>query len=501
MTGAILSTGDPEIKMGKGNFGQGNLNVGLQAFVAGSNNRAWGAYSVVSGGGGENSADSNSATGRWSTVGGGTMNTAGGSHSTVGDGLRNTSGLGATIGGGSINSAIGVESTIGGGGNNTAGGESATVGGGVHNSTSGVKSTIGGGDHNTATGVSSTISGGTANTASGDHATIGGGYDNAASGAHSTVGGGWLNKARGRYSVVSGGGGPAPGDSNSATGDHSTVGGGSRNIASGANSTIGGGGSNTASDASATVGGGAQNRASYFGATVGGGIENTASYPYATIPGGFRNIAEGPLSFAAGYIAYARHTGAFVWADANNYPNPDLPFVSERENQFRVRATGGGRFDVNNSRWVNIWDDGTNLISTSTGARLSTGGVWTNASDRNLKENFAAVDGKAILETLASLPISIWNYKSESPSVKHIGPTAQDFYEKFRLNKDDKSISTIDPAGIALAAIQQLKKENDAMRAELQKLQEQVRLLLGGTQTGSSQGSSEQIIGELRFDQ
>lgn len=41
---------------------------------------------------------------------------------------------------------------------------------------------------------------------------------------------------------------------------------------------------------------------------------------------------------------------------------------------------------------------------------------------------------------------------------------AQDFYALFNLGNDDKSISTIDPAGIALAGVQQLKKENDELK-------------------------------------
>ncbi len=71
MTGPITNTGDPEITMGKGNFGSGNINTGTMAFVAGSNNRARGDYSVISGGGGPDASDSNSATCSWSSIGGG----------------------------------------------------------------------------------------------------------------------------------------------------------------------------------------------------------------------------------------------------------------------------------------------------------------------------------------------------------------------------------------------------------------------------------------------
>jgi hypothetical protein len=125
-------------------------------------------------------------------------------------------------------------------------------------------------------------------------------------------------------------------------------------------------------------------------------------------------------------------------------------------------------------------------IQHSSGARLTAAGDWTNASDRNLKENFSKVDGEELLEKIEELPISRWNYKVDSDNVTHIGPTAQDFKAAFGVGANDKTISTIDPSGIALAAIKalnckmreldaktneiaQLKAELDAIKAMLQK--------------------------------
>ena len=70
------------------------------------------------------------------------------------------------------------------------------------------------------------------------------------------------------------------------------------------------------------------------------------------------------------------------------------------------------------------------------------------------------------MEKIDQLPISMWNYKAEGTVVKHIGPTAQDFHALFGVGDDDKTISTIDPAGIALAAVQELKKQNDSLATE-----------------------------------
>jgi 1-deoxy-D-xylulose 5-phosphate reductoisomerase len=55
---------------------------------------------------------------------------------------------------------------------------------------------------------------------------------------------------------------------------------------------------------------------------------------------------------------------------------------------------------------------------------------------------------------VVALPISLWSYKTQSTSIRHIGPMAQDFYTTFGLGTDDRYISTVDIEGVALAAIQ-----------------------------------------------
>ncbi len=111
-----------------------------------------------------------------------------------------------------------------------------------------------------------------------------------------------------------------------------------------------------------------------------------------------------------------------------------------------------------------------NPIEHSSGAHLTAGGVWTNASDANLKENFRPVDGAELLEKIEELPVSEWNYKVESDAITHIGPTAQDFQKVFGVGENDKSISTIDPSGIALAAIKELSKQNRELKDQNAKL-------------------------------
>ena len=92
-------------------------------------------------------------------------------------------------------------------------------------------------------------------------------------------------------------------------------------------------------------------------------------------------------------------------------------------------------------------------------------------SDRNLKENFAEVEAHKILTHLMDLPIQTWNYKAEDPSIRHIGPMAQDFARAFGVGEDDRHIHPIDATGIAFAAIQALyqliqNKEKEILRLQ-----------------------------------
>ena len=123
----------------------------------------------------------------------------------------------STMRDGNFNSASGLYSTVGGGYGNTASNPVC----------SSVGSTVSGGINNTAYNSYSTISGGIGNVACGNRATVGGGYINTASGNYSTVSGGYINIASGYISTVSGG------RNNTASGTNSGILGGQNNTTAG----------------------------------------------------------------------------------------------------------------------------------------------------------------------------------------------------------------------------------------------------------------------------
>ena len=308
-------------------------------------------------------------------------------------------------------------------------------------------------------------------------ATIVGGGDigvqNSVGNNYATVLGGLSNTARGSISVAMGNGCTASGDEATAMG-HGT-------ISSGVIST------------------------SMGDATTANGLGSVAM--------GYKSYANGETSLAAGNYANAGYDGSFVWADdsVNSY------FSDATANQFLIRAAGGvgigtsqappgglrvdsgglavtgasspnygngrGRLhrkvceagavyafnyatDLPTSLLLNSPGGNVGIGTTTPGALLQVGNatcngtMWVNASDRNTKEDFAAINPRAVLEKVSALLITEWKYKVEQDGTKHLGPMAQDFHAAFGLNgADDKHIATVDEEGVALAAIQGLNEK------------------------------------------
>jgi hypothetical protein len=67
--------------------------------------------------------------------------------------------------------------------------------------------------------------------------------------------------------------------------------------------------------------------------------------------------------------------------------------------------------------------------------------------------------------------MSTWSYKLDKGSIRHIGPMAQDFSAAFGFGSDNRSITTLDADGVALAAIQALYEEVQELRKRLAALE------------------------------
>ena len=371
-------------------------------------------------GGGGSANQPNRVTDRWGTVGGGRGNWAG-------DNAGNTStAYFSTVAGGRDNRVMDRYGFIGGGFQNRVQENYGVIPGGRSNQiTVGSSfSAIGGGRDNMVINATfGAIGGGQDNEIDdSNYAGIGGGRDNAIepSSSYSFIGGGRMNMI-----------GPAAGSA------YSAIGGGESNVINGGFGVIGGGKGNMI------------------------GMNGT----HAVIPGGENNATDGDHSFAAGNGASAMHDNSFVWSGLAG----------------GIASAGNGHFVVGAQK---VWFGTTGaaqynageFISTSTGAFLSDGGAWTDASSRELKENFQAVNAEAVLEKLMKLPILEWNYTNQPDTIRHLGPMAEDFHALFGLGPDDRSISGVDRSGVGFAAVQALarrvqerEKASAANQAEIER--------------------------------
>lgn len=151
-----------------------------------------------------------------------------------------------------------------------------------------------------------------------------------------------------------------------------------------------------------------------------------------------------------------------------------------KSNSFQVSKVGapGTQFTIYDDGSALIGDTGssTNFVMDSNG-NVTIQGALTQNSDIKTKENIQLVNADDILNKVMDLPISIWNYKFDDESVKHLGPMAQDFFKQFNLGATDNKIATIDTSGVALASIKALGEKLKIKEQQISTLEAQNKLL------------------------
>jgi trimeric autotransporter adhesin len=210
------------------------------------------------------------------------------------------------------------------------------------------------------------------------------------------------------------------------------------------------------------------------------------------------NLASGPFSLNANTsgtfnVAIGNNTldknitgnhntalGSFAGV-LNAVTNTDLENTTAIGSSAKVSTSNTMVFgDGNVNRWAfglstttgsNALQVGNNSTN-GNGAFLTQGGNWTNTSSQTKKEDFSDVNGLELLKKIQQMSIRKWKYKGTNEY--HIGPVAEDFYKLFELGVDDKSISTVDPAGIALAAIKEQQRIIQHMQTEITLLKKMI---------------------------
>ena len=166
------------------------------------------------------------------------------------------------------------------------------------------------------------------------------------------------------------------------------------------------------------------------------------------------------LTLNGSTLQFPAQSGANIQVSANG------DFVFDNN----VRITALGKISLPSNRTISGDIQGLTVNS----AVYATS--FNPSSDRNLKEQFTAIDSREILARVVNLPISSWNFKVDAHT-RHIGPMAQDFYATFNVGPDDKHIATVDADGVALAAIQGLNAKLKEKEAQLDALEKRLAVL------------------------
>lgn len=140
----------------------------------------------------------------------------------------------------------------------------------------------------------------------------------------------------------------------------------------------------------------------------------------------------------------------------NNTTGAEWAFAN-KGTSFRISRQGSGAVEME------VFNNGNVTID----------GSLTQNSDINAKTNIVPIDEMSVLERISAMPISQWQYK-DALGENHIGPMAQDFYAAFGLGESETGLSTIDTAGVALAAIQALAGQNARLTDQNKALEQRV---------------------------
>ena len=169
-------------------------------------------------------------------------------------------------------------------------------------------------------------------------------------------------------------------------------------------------------------------------------------------------------------------------------------------NDFKLRPGdkfifGGDEYSFGSSAgklFINLWDEfgetimsfdsnknvGFGIDSTvyplemASGAHVTAGGVWTNASSRQLKENITAFPVDRALEALKGLIPVEYNYTAESEE-KYLGFIAEDVPAAVAMN-DRKSLSPMDIVAVLTSVVKEQQGTINKLSEKLERLEKQL---------------------------
>ena len=175
------------------------------------------------------------------------------------------------------------------------------------------------------------------------------------------------------------------------------------------------------------------------------------------------DLSSGP-AFNYGYAgsSFGRSAGFFnVRPDASAVaPNPSLRFMTANVQRMIITNTGNVGIGVANP---------SQPLQMASGAFVSAGGQWMNASSRSLKDDIRDLPADEALEALQGLSPVTYVYKA-APSEPRAGFIAEDVPALFAAS-DRKGMNPMDVAAVLTKVVQEQQKTIEELKARLDELE------------------------------
>jgi hypothetical protein len=140
---------------------------------------------------------------------------------------------------------------------------------------------------------------------------------------------------------------------------------------------------------------------------------------------------------------------------------------------FDVQTGGSSLFTVNADGTIGVGVqsvNASNVFEFANSASLTTGGVWTNASSRKLKNNIADISPEVALNTIRALKPVTFTYKIE-PTESYAGFIAEDVPEIVATN-DRKSLAAMDFVAVLTKLVQEQQKAIENLQRRVEQLEQ-----------------------------
>lgn len=156
------------------------------------------------------------------------------------------------------------------------------------------------------------------------------------------------------------------------------------------------------------------------------------------------------------------HITQTVWGEKDGFR------ITNASSVLNIYGGPGGDFNIDANTWLLINRDGQYVrigsevapvypLHMASGAHVTVGGVWTNASSRSLKENIQDLSAEEALAALLELSPKKYNYKTDKDEL-YLGFIAEDVPDIVATN-DRKGMSAMDVVALLTKIVQEQQKK------------------------------------------